>query len=214
MATRHEDYNMKNENMTAMIKNSRTIVMLAMLAIAATASVAVIAQAANAVSGETKSTISSKIQETKAGELILVETVIIAAPVDKVWAAYTPSAGYTSWAAPVAEIDLRVGGTIRTHYDPTAKIGDPKTITIRIVNYVPKKMLTLQADISENWPDILKEQAEHLYNVILFEELTGNKTRIVSYGLGYQDNKKMRDLMNFFVAANKGLYTKLLEAVE
>ncbi|MGB0715832.1 MAG: SRPBCC domain-containing protein [Phycisphaerae bacterium] len=158
--------------------------------------------------------ISSKIEETKAGELILVETVLIAAPVDKVWAAYTTTAGYTSWAAPVAEIDFRVGGTIRTHYDKDAKIGDPKTNTVRILNYVPRKVLTLQADVSDNWPDIMKEQAEYLYNVILFEKISPNSTRLTSYGLGYRDNPEMRNLMKFFVRANKGLYANLLKAVE
>ncbi len=75
-------------------------------------------------------------------------------------------------------------------------------------------MLTLQADISENWPEVLKEQAEHLYVVILFEPMTANKTRIVSYGVGYQDNKEMRGMLNFFVPANQGLYKKLKKVLE
>ena len=94
------------------IPYSRTIGMLVMLSIAAMASIAVIAQTPKKLSDDTKQEISSKIQKTKAGELILVETVIIPAPVGKVWAAYTTSAGYTSWAAAVAKVDLRVGGTI------------------------------------------------------------------------------------------------------
>jgi len=161
-----------------------------------------------------KSRISSRVEKTKAGELILVETVIVAAPVDKVWDAYTTSAGFASWAAPVAEVDLRIGGSIRTNYDPKAKIGDPNTNTLRIVSYVPRKLLTLQADVSQNWPDVLKKQAADLYNVILFEEVAPAKTRLISYGLGYRDNKEMRDMMGFFIKANKTLYAKLIAVLE
>ncbi|NOX58624.1 MAG: hypothetical protein GXP29_07170 [Planctomycetes bacterium] len=196
------------------IKHKQVIGVLAMLSIAVVVLSKSAAEAANEGAADAGQAISSKIEVTKAGELILVETVIIAAPVAKVWDAYTTSSGYTAWAAPVAEIDCRVGGLMRTHYDPKAKIGDPQTITSRIVNYVPQKMLTLKADVSENWPEILKSQAEHLYNVILFEEVAKNKTRIVSYGLGYRDNKEMRGMLDFFVEANKGLYAKLIKAVE
>lgn len=173
-----------------------------------------VGKAPNAAPPDKKTRISSRIEKTKAGELILAETVIIAAPVGKVWDAYTTSAGYASWAAPIAQVDLRVGGSIRTNYDPKAKIGDPNTITLRIVSYVPGRMLTLQADVSQNWPEVLKEQAAHLYNVILFEEVAPRKTRLISYGLGYRDNKEMRDLMDFFIKANKTLYTKLIAALE
>jgi len=164
--------------------------------------------------GDKENRIHSELQKTAAGELILVENVLVAAPVSKVWDAYTTASGYATWAAPVVQVDLRLGGTIRTHYNPKAKIGDPKTNTLRIINYVPRKLLTLQADISENWPEVLKSQASHLYNVILFEELAENKTRIVSYGLGYQNNKEMRDLMKFFIHANRTLYTKLIAELE
>jgi len=65
----------------------------------------------------------SAIRTTEAGELVLVHVVEIAAPREEVWEAYTTGAGWQRWAAPVAEVDLRVGGSIRTHYDPTAEIG-------------------------------------------------------------------------------------------
>lgn len=161
-----------------------------------------------------KNRIHIELRETAAGELMLVETVLIAAPVSKVWDAYTTASGYASWAAPIVQVDLRVGGTIRTNYNPKAKIGDPQTNTVHIINYVPEKLLTLQAEISENWPKVLKSQASHLYNVILFEALGDNRTRIVSYGLGYHDNKEMRELMNFFIHSNKTLYTKLIAVLE
>lgn len=182
------------------VRNSSAVAALMLLALFHSTTVG---QPPKTEPGDKDRRIHIELQETAAGELILVETVLVAAPVGKVWDAYTTASGYAAWAAPVVQVDLRLGGTIRTHYNPKAKIGDPHTNTLRIINYVPRKLLTLQADISENWPEVLKSQASHLYNVILFEELANNRTRIVSYGLGYRDSKEMRDLMNFFIHANK-----------
>jgi uncharacterized protein YndB with AHSA1/START domain len=160
------------------------------------------------------SKIESRVQKTEAGELILLHTVSIEAPVAEVWKAYTTSEGYAAWAAPVVEVDLRAGGSIRSHYDPDAKLGDPQTNRLRIVNYVPERLLTLQADVSENWPEILRADAENLYNVILFESPTPDTTRILSYGLGYRDSTEMRGLMGFFEVANATLYEGLIAQLE
>jgi len=39
----------------------------------------------------------------------------------------SPRAAGQPATVPVAFVDLRAGGTIRTHYDPNARIGDPQT---------------------------------------------------------------------------------------
>jgi hypothetical protein len=90
---------------------------------------------------------SSEVLKTDAGELVLIQEISISATVEDVWAAYTTSEGWTGWAAPKAEIDLRVGGTIRTAY--AGEIGGENTNTLQIVNYVPNRLLTLRADVKE-----------------------------------------------------------------
>ena len=158
--------------------------------------------------------ITNRVLTTEANERILAEEVWIEAPVEVVWAAYTTVDGWTAWASPQAEIDLRVGGTIRTHYEEGAAIGDPGTNTLHIVNYVPLELLTLRADVSENWPEILKRDADNLSNVILFESLGPERTRIRSFGMGYGDAPEYDDLLQFFAQANAGLFEKLKRAVE
>ncbi len=158
--------------------------------------------------------IQSHVQTTAAGERILVEEVWLDAPVATVWAAYATADGWESWAAPKAEVDLRVGGTIRTQYDPAAAIGDPGTNTLRIVNYVPERLLTLKADLQPNWPELLKQDADNLSNVILFEEVAPGRTRLRSYGIGYRDTPEYDELLGFFQQANAGLYAKLIRHVE
>jgi len=158
--------------------------------------------------------IQSRVDVLPTGERILVEEVVIEAPVAEVWRAYTTEEGYTAWAAPKAKIDLRVGGTILTQYGADAEIGDPGTNTLHIVNYVPERVLTLRAEIGENWPEVMKQDGERLTNVILFEALSPKRTRVESYGVGYGDSPEYENLLGFFLEANKGLYVELKRQLE
>ena len=155
---------------------------------------------------------TSQVSRTDADELILMEEVSFAAPVEEVWRAYTTADGWIAWASPKAEIDLRVGGTIRTAYQ--GEIGGSNTNTLHIVNYVPERLLTLRAEPSKSWPEIMLVDAERLSNVILFEETEEGITRIQSFGIGYSDAPEYDQLMGFFIKANEGLYENLRAYLE
>lgn len=160
------------------------------------------------------SQIESKVVKTEAQDMILVQEVVVEAPVSDVWRAYTTSAGWMAWAAPLAEVDLRAGGVIRTHYESGAKIGDAGTNTLHIVNYVPERVLTLRAEISERWPDVMQEDEGKLMNVIVFDAQSATVTRVQSYGVGYRDLPAYDDLMKFFIPANESLFKRLKEYLE
>ena len=155
---------------------------------------------------------SSHVSRTDANELILKQEMTVAAPVEAVWAAYTTTDGWTAWASPKAEVDLRVSGTIRTAYE--GEIGGSSTNTLHIVNYVPNRLLTLRAELTSNWPEVLQEDADKMSNVILFDEVGDNLTRIQSYGIGYSDAPEVRQMMGFFVKANESLFQNLRTYLE
>lgn len=163
---------------------------------------------------ETPGRVSYAIESTADGSLVVSEIIDINAPIDKVWAAYTTSGGYESWAAPHARIDLRPGGQILASYDVEKGFDSENTVSLTIVNFVPERVLTLQADIGKNWPEILRRDAVNLYNVILFEELGEAQTRITSYALGYRDSEELRGMMQFFEEQNRMLYGRLIAYLE
>ncbi len=158
--------------------------------------------------------ISYAVQKSDDGQLIVKETVIIPASIEDVWHAYTTSEGYAQWAAVAAEIDLRPGGIIRSTYNPNGDLEGDDTNLVHIINFVPERLLTMQAEVSENWPEVLKRDAANLYNVVLFESLEPKRTRIISYGLGYTDSPELRQMMKFFEKANRHLYQRLIDALE
>ena len=87
------------------------------------------AQGAVATSGETVSAgpVETRVETTTAGELVVMQALTVRAPIAEVWRAYTTSAGWQAWVTPLAEVDLRVGGVIRTNYNPNGKLGDADT---------------------------------------------------------------------------------------
>lgn len=78
------------------------------------------------------------------GDKALQLSIVVPATPHEVFAAFTTSEGFASWAAPVAKVDLRIGGTIESNYDPKARIGDPGNIKNQIVAYVPDRLLVIR----------------------------------------------------------------------
>jgi uncharacterized protein YndB with AHSA1/START domain len=156
----------------------------------------------------------SKIDSTYNNELALIQEFIVNVPIDSVWNAYSTKKGWESWAVSIAEIDFKINGLIQTNYNKDGKIGDESTITLHILNYVPNRMITLQAEISKNFPEFMKEDEKDLYNIILFEELGISKTKVTSFGIGYKNNEKYKSLMQFFVKGNEQSYINLISYLE
>lgn len=121
--------------------------------------------------------IQNRIITTQSQELVLIEEVLIEAPVRDAWKAYTTAEGMMAWSAPLVEVDLRAGGSIRSLYDTNLNIGDPGTINLRIVNYVPERLLTLQAEQAESWPEVMKQDRGNLMNVIFSNPLARIRPR-------------------------------------
>ncbi|MEM7163832.1 MAG: SRPBCC domain-containing protein [Planctomycetota bacterium] len=157
--------------------------------------------------------ISSRILKTAASELVLVQEAVLEAPVARVWHAYSTQEGWEAWAAKKAKVDLRVDGKILTRYDD-GEIGAPGTNTLHILGYVPEELLTLRAELSSNWPEVLQKDADKLSNTIVFDALSETRTRVRSYGIGYSDSEELSALMKYFISANEGLLAKLKVYVE
>ncbi|WP_127138814.1 SRPBCC family protein [Flagellimonas oceanensis] len=156
----------------------------------------------------------STIDSTQSPELVLIQEFTVKAPLDKVWSAYTTKEGWENWAVPLAEVDFKVGGTIKTNYNKDGAIGDNTTITTHIINYVPEKLITLQAEITDNFPDFMKKEAEDFYNVIYFNELEDGNTQVESFGIGYKNTPKYLELINYFIPANEQTLMSLMNYLE
>ena len=161
-----------------------------------------------------QSRITSVIDSSHTNNMILKQSFTVNVSLDSVWNAYTTKKGFESWAAAVAEVDFKINGTIKTNYNKDGKISDDSTITLHIINYVPKRMLTLQAELTKNFPEFMQADQKDLFNTILFEAISPNQTKVISYGIGYKNNDKYMSLMKFFIQGNEQSYLNFIQYLE
>lgn len=134
------------------------------------------------------------------------------APVAEVWRLFTTSEGYKALGPTQAEVDLRVGGTIRSHYgapaDPASgsdrggKLGDPETIVNEILAYDPQRMLAIrisQAPAGFPYP----AAKEGTWTVIYFTKSGEDMTHVRIVGLGYRDDPQSQAMRRFFAEGNR-----------
>ena len=74
----------------------------------------------------------------------LIHEGVVDAPLQKVWDAWTTNAGLQSWLDPHAEIDFRIGGTMRANYNPDGQLGDTETIENTILSFDPQAMISIR----------------------------------------------------------------------
>jgi len=153
---------------------------------------------------------TSKRKPADAAKDQLVTEGVVEAPVDAVWTAFTTKDGQESWNVAHAEIELKIGGKMRTHYDPMGHIGDPNTIENTILCFEPKRLLAIQVTKPpEKLP--LKNAIQKMWTVIHFEEAGPTCTRLRIVGVGYGDDAESHKLREFFSRGNAYTLKKLQE---
>jgi len=137
----------------------------------------------------------------------------IDANIETVWRAFTTNEGLQSWAAPLADIDLRVGGKWRSNYNPDGQLGDETTIENTILSYDPMRMLSLKAT---GFPKdfAFAEAAKETWSVFYFSSTADNKTKITIVGLGYNETEQSQQMRSFFKPANEYSMGQLKLALE
>lgn len=147
-----------------------------------------------------------------ADERMLCHETVVVAPAAEVWRLMATSEGFSSWAAPVAAIDLRPGGMIETSYDVNARIGDAGNIRNRITGVEPEIRLTMQiAAAPPGFPHA--DEARELATRIELEPLSAIETRVRVSMSGYRSGEAFDALYAFFARGNSWTLEKLRERV-
>lgn len=163
---------------------------------------------------DTESRVKSRVDSSHTNELVLIQEFEVKVPIKAAWDTYATKEGWEGAFAYRAELDFKVNGTIKTIYDEKGQIGDESTIVLHIINYVPQKLITLQAEVSSHFPEFIKEDEKDLFNLVYFEELGPNLTKVTSYGIGYKNNSKYLSLMKFFIEGNELSYNNMIVYLE
>jgi len=140
----------------------------------------------------------------------LVHEGVVSAPLGDVWAAFTTAEGQKSWMVAHSEIDLKVGGLMRTNYDPKGAIGDAKTIENTIISYDPGRMLSIRVTKApDGFP--FPNAVRNMWTVIYFEPAGPQATRVRFVGLGFGGDEESKKMRAFFDKGNAYTLKKLQE---
>ncbi len=126
---------------------------------------------------------------------------VICAPVHEVWKAFTTTEGLQSWMAPLADIDLRVGGKMRVNYNAGGTLGDEKTIENTILSFEPERMLSIQATrppAGFPFPTAIQD----MWTVLRFEPVGADRTRLIITGMGFGESEESVKMREFFDKGN------------
>jgi uncharacterized protein YndB with AHSA1/START domain len=131
----------------------------------------------------------------------IVSEAIVQAPADAVWALWSTGEGLGSWLAPHVDIDLRLGGLMRTNYSPQGRLGDPSTIENVILSFEPGRMLSIGvAKTPEGFP--FPNAIQRMWTVVYLEPVDGDRTRVRVVGLGFGPDEESQRMRAFFQQGN------------
>jgi len=141
--------------------------------------------------------------QTPGGESVpsFVNEGNIDAPVAAVWNVWTTGEGYKALGVALADLDLRIGGTIRSRYSATGVLGDEDTIENRILAFEPWRMIAIRIERPpKSFP--LKEAWKKTWTVITLMDLGNNRTHIRIASIGYGTDEESMAMRKFFEAGN------------
>lgn len=126
----------------------------------------------------------------------------INAPIAEVWRIFTTSEGYRITGASQAEVDLRIGGLIRSRDDAKGSLGDAETLVSEILAYEPQRMLALRIQQAPATFQF-RNAVPGTWSVIHFTPSGEDMTHVSIVGLGYSDTPESQALRTFLAERNR-----------
>ena len=117
-----------------------------------------------------------------AQERAIDKQVVVAAPIEAVWQAWTSKAGIESFFAPEAEVDPRVGGAFHIHIDPLAEPGRKGADDMRFMALQRPTMLSFDWNAPPSLPEARQQRT---FVVVRLSDVDGSSTRVTLHHTGW-----------------------------
>jgi uncharacterized protein YndB with AHSA1/START domain len=138
----------------------------------------------------------------RADDVSFVNEGIIEAPIAEVWKILSTSEGYRAMGPALAEVDLRIGGTIRSRYRADGTLGDAETIENTILAYEPPRMMAIRISkppVSFPFPNAWRST----WSVTTLTEAGEGRTSMRVASLGFGTDEESLALRRFFESGNQ-----------
>ena len=147
------------------------------------------------------------------GARVLQLSIELEAPPKAVWDAFMDAPTVRRWSAPLAEIDLRQGGTMEESYDAKAPLGGPENIRHEIIAYVPGRTVVFR---NTNAPSALpgRNLYHQVVSILQVDDLGARRSRLTLSQMGYAKGPEFDRLYGFFSEDNAELMESLKAELE
>jgi uncharacterized protein YndB with AHSA1/START domain len=143
------------------------------------------------------------------GTRTLVHEVVVPAPAEQVYSAFSSPDGWRSWAVPYAWTAAGDADLLETSYSPAAVQGNPGNIQQRFVLRLPNRLIAFR---TVRTPPRFPHAAEFKQVTSLVElEPVGGGTRVRLSGIGYPAGAAGDTLIGFFREGNRTTLEQLRE---
>ncbi|MFN0056098.1 MAG: SRPBCC domain-containing protein [Planctomycetales bacterium] len=132
----------------------------------------------------------------------LVTEGIVQAPVAELWKVFSTAEGFKRLGVSQCEMDFRVGGLIRTHYDPKGKLGDDGTIENEVLAFEPERMMAFRIHRPPKGLPFAEATWKPTWSVATFSDLGDGRTHLRLVGMGYPATEEGKKMRNFFDQGN------------
>jgi uncharacterized protein YndB with AHSA1/START domain len=158
--------------------------------------------------------VQTEVTSEADGTRTLRQSIVVAAPLQAVWEAFSSAAGWRSWAAPFAVVDFRLGGVIETSYRPDARAGDPANIRNEIGAYLPPRLLAIRNVQAPPNTSFDVPAFQTLHTIVLLESVDAQRTRVITAQPGYREGAAFDGVLKHFTWGNAWTLEKLKERFE
>jgi uncharacterized protein YndB with AHSA1/START domain len=135
-------------------------------------------------------------------EVTFVNEGVVNAPIQEVWKVFSTSEGYKVLGPALAEVDLRIGGTIRSRYSADGQLGDAETIENLVLAFEPPTMIAMRIQKPPaSFP--FKEAWKKSWTVVTLAPIDANRTRIRAASLGFGNDEESVAMRRFFERGNQ-----------
>jgi uncharacterized protein YndB with AHSA1/START domain len=133
--------------------------------------------------------------DASSAERAIDKQVVVAAPIEVVWQAWTSRDGIRTFFAPDAEIDARVGGAFHIHMDPLAEPGMKGADDMRYMALQPPTMLSFDWNAPPSQPESRKQRT---FVIVRLADVDGRSTRVTLHHTGWGDGAEWDKTFAYF----------------
>ncbi len=164
-----------------------------------------------AISNKTIGQVINTSYKLPNGERVLQLSIMIPLQKSEAWQLFASDSGLVKWIAPVAKIDLKTGGSIKTNYDKQKGLNDKSTIKLGIINFLNEELMTLKVNLNGSFSKKIQAEDRNLQEIIQLFDMGNGQTKIVSTMLGWGKGEDWEKTYTFFEKGNTWTYKEILK---